>query len=169
MEITIDGVSGTKTNTRTINAYPKYFGKGAKIYADAETDYYMGENHYIGADGWTNDTFHFGDAASQNGGSGYIVKQSGLFTFKSNNPDLFDVDGLGRIKPKAKGEGIVTVFYKGVNYVVQLLFVQLSQQKTVTPNSISRTDCNRKTRADSNQDSGKYSYANSETDCNTNT
>ena len=31
---TIDGVSGTKTNTRTINAYPKYFGKGAKIYAE---------------------------------------------------------------------------------------------------------------------------------------
>ncbi len=53
---TIDGVSGTNTNTRTINAYPKYFGKGLKIYADAETDYYMGENYYIGEDGWTNYT-----------------------------------------------------------------------------------------------------------------
>ena len=131
---TIEGVSGTKTNTRTINAYPKYFCKGLKIYADAETDYYMGENHYIGADGWTNDTFHFGDAASQNGGSGYIVKQSGLFTFKSNNPDLFDVDGLGRIKPKAKGEGIVTVFYKVVELCSETVVCTVKPTETVTQN-----------------------------------
>ena len=128
---TIDGVSGTKTNTRTINAYPKYFGKGLKIYADAETDYYMGQNYYIGEDGWTNDTFHFGDISGN--GSGYIVRQGGLFTFKSSDPDLFDVDGIGRIKPKAKGEGTVTVYYKGIELCSATVVCTVKPTETVTP------------------------------------
>ena len=128
---TIDGVSGTKTNTRTINAYPKYFGKGAKIYADAETDYYMGENHYIGADGWTIKPFRFCDISDNS--YGYIVRQGGLFTFKSSDPDLFDVDGIGRIKPKAKGEGTVTVYYKGIELCSATVVCTIKPTETVTP------------------------------------
>ena len=122
---TIDGVSGTNTNTRTINAYPKYFGKGLKIYADETDDYYVGE------DGWTIKPFRFGDISGK--GAGYIVRQGGLFTFKSSNPDLFDVDGIGRIKPKAKGEGTVTVYYKGIELCSATVVCTVKPAETVTP------------------------------------
>ena len=102
---TIDGVSGTKTNTRTINAYPKYF---------RDTIWYSipVNKNTLADDGWTKDPFIFSDIS--NDGCGYTVRQSGLFTFTSNNPELFEVNGIGRMRPLASGKGTLTVSYHGL-------------------------------------------------------
>ena len=102
---TIDGVSGTNTNTRTINAYPKYF---------RDTIWYSipVNKNTLADDGWTKDPFTFSDIS--NDGCGYTVRQSGLFTFTSNNPELFEVNGIGRMRPLASGKGTLTVSYHGL-------------------------------------------------------
>ena len=102
---TIDGVSGTNTNTRTINAYPKYF---------RDTIWYSipVNKNTLADDGWTKDPFIFSDIS--NDGCGYTVRQSGLFTFTSNNPELFEVNGIGRMRPLASGKGTLTVSYHGL-------------------------------------------------------
>ena len=102
---TIEGVSGTKTNTRTINAYPKYF---------RDTIWYSipVNKNTLADDGWTKDPFTFSDIS--NDGCGYTVRQSGLFTFTSNNPELFEVNGIGRMRPLASGKGTLTVSYHGL-------------------------------------------------------
>ena len=102
---TIDGVSGTNTNTRTINAYPKYF---------RDTIWYSipVNKNTLADDGWTKDPFIFSDIS--NDGCGYTVRQSGLFIFTSNNPELFEVNGIGRMRPLASGKGTLTVSYHGL-------------------------------------------------------
>ena len=102
---TIDGVSGTNTNTRTINAYPKYF---------RDTIWYSipVNKNTLADDGWPKDPFIFSDIS--NDGCGYTVRQSGLFTFTSNNPELFEVNGIGRMRPLASGKGTLTVSYHGL-------------------------------------------------------
>ena len=102
---TIDGVSGTNTNTRTINAYPKYF---------RDTIWYSipVNKNTLADDGWTKDPFIFSDIS--NDGCGYTVRQSGLFTFTSNNPELFEVNGIGRMRTLASGKGTLTVSYHGL-------------------------------------------------------
>lgn len=104
---TINGVSGVKTTTRNISAKAKYFSMNIyrTIVANANSK-------NCGADGFMNDMFVFAEISGN--GCGYYVTQPGVFTFKSNAPELFDVDGLGRIRPKKTGVGSVTVFYHGI-------------------------------------------------------
>lgn len=102
----IESVSGSKTNTRNIDAKAKFFSSSIywTINADERT---VG----LDANGKTEESFTFSDIGSKS--CSYYVTQPGIFTFKSNNPELFDVDGVGRITPKANGTGSMTVYYKG--------------------------------------------------------
>lgn len=89
----ISQVSGSKTTTRTVRAKAKYFSR-VKVSA---------------LDEWADRPFAFSDIES--GWDGYHIQQTGIFTFKNNNPELFDIDSMGRLKPKANGKGSFSVFY----------------------------------------------------------
>ena len=102
----IESVSGSKTNTRNIDAKAKFFSRS--IYRTINADERTID---LDANGKTEDSFTFSDIGSKS--CSYYVTQPGIFTFKSNNPELFDVDGVGRITPKANGTGSMTVYYKG--------------------------------------------------------
>ena len=123
----IESVSGSKTNTRNIDAKAKFFSRS--IYRTINADERTID---LDANGKTEDSFTFSDIGSKS--CSYYVTQPGIFTFKSNNPELFDVDGVGRITPKANGTGSMTVYYKGS---VELLTVPvkagLMPKPTKTP------------------------------------
>lgn len=89
----ISQVSGSKTTTRTVRAKAKYFSR-VKVSA---------------LDEWADRPFAFSDIES--GWDGYHIQQTGIFTFKNNNPELFDIDSMGRLKPKANGKGSFSVYY----------------------------------------------------------
>ena len=89
----ISQVSGSETKTRTVRAKAKYFSR-VKVAAFDE---------------WADRPFAFSDIES--GWDGYHIQQIGIFTFKNNNPELFDIDSMGRLKPKANGKGSFSVFY----------------------------------------------------------
>ena len=94
---TIDKVSGSRTNTRMVRAKIRYFTrKNATAYD-------------VGSD---TDPFRFTDIES--GNDGYYIQQAGMFTFKNNNPELFEIDAWGRCKAKATGNGTYTVYYKNI-------------------------------------------------------
>ena len=93
---TIEKVSGSRTNTRTVRAKTKYFSR-KKVAA---------------LDEWVDNPFAFSDIES--GRDGYYIQQAGIFTFKNNNPELVDIDSMGRLKPKANGKGTFTVYYKNI-------------------------------------------------------
>ena len=124
----IESVSGSKTNTRNIDAKAKFFSRS--IYRTINADERTVD---LDANGKTEESFTFADIGSKN--CSYYVTQPGIFTFKSNNPELFDVDGVGRITPKANGTGSMTVYYKGS---VELLTVPvkagLMPKPTSSPN-----------------------------------
>ena len=123
----IERVSGSKMNTRNIDAKAKFFSRS--IYRTINADERTID---LDANGKTEDSFTFSDIGSKS--CSYYVTQPGIFTFKSNNPELFDVDGVGRITPKANGTGSMTVYYKGS---VELLTVPvkagLMPKPTKTP------------------------------------
>lgn len=123
----IESVSGSKTNTRNIDAKAKFFSRS--IYRTINADERTID---LDANGKTEDSFTFSDIGSKS--CSYYVTQPGIFIFKSNNPELFDVDGVGRITPKANGTGSMTVYYKGS---VELLTVPvkagLMPKPTKTP------------------------------------
>ena len=123
----IESVSGSKMNTRNIDAKAKFFSRS--IYRTINADERTID---LDANGKTEDSFTFSDIGSKS--CSYYVTQPGIFTFKSNNPELFDVDGVGRITPKANGTGSMTVYYKGS---VELLTVPvkagLMPKPTKTP------------------------------------
>lgn len=89
----ISQVSGSETKTRTVRAKAKYFSR-VKVSA---------------LDEWADRPFAFSDIES--GWDGYHIQQAGIFTFKNNNPELFDIDSMGRLKPKANGKGSFSVYY----------------------------------------------------------
>ena len=89
----ISQVSGSETKTRTVRAKAKYFSR-VKVSA---------------LDEWADRPFAFSDIES--GWDGYHIQQAGIFTFKNNNPELFDIDNMGRLKPKANGKGSFSVYY----------------------------------------------------------
>ena len=89
----ISQVSGSETKTRTVRAKAKYFSR-VKVAA---------------LDEWADRPFAFSDIES--GWDGYHIQQTGIFTFKNNNPELFDIDSMGRLKPKANGKGSFSVYY----------------------------------------------------------
>ena len=89
----ISQVSGSETKTRTVRAKAKYFSR-VKVSA---------------LDEWADRPFAFSDIES--GWDGYHIQQTGIFTFKNNNPELFDIDSMGRLKPKANGKGSFSVYY----------------------------------------------------------
>lgn len=103
----ISGVSGTKEATRNINAKAKYFSKN--IYRTITAN---ANSSKCGNDGYVNELFVFADISGQS--CGYYVTEPGVFSFKSNDPDLFEVDSLGRIKPLKTGTGSMTVSYNGL-------------------------------------------------------
>lgn len=90
----IPGVSGRKTVTRNISAKIKYFARKSVAALDE----------------WVNNPFRFSDI--DGGYEGYLIERPGIFTFKNENPELFDVDSMGRITPKADGKGSLYVYYK---------------------------------------------------------
>lgn len=103
----ISGVSGTKETTRNINAKAKFFSKN--IYRTITAN---ANSSKCGNDGYVNELFVFADISGQS--CGYYVTEPGVFSFKSNDPDLFEVDSLGRIKPLKTGIGSMTVSYNGL-------------------------------------------------------
>lgn len=103
----IDSVSGSKTNTRNIDAKAKFFSQNIYWTINANAN-----SSKCGADGYMNESFTFADIGTQS--TSYYVTQPGVFTFRSNNPELFSVDGIGRIKPLKSGTGSLTVLYKGM-------------------------------------------------------
>ena len=111
----IDSVSGSKTNTRNIDAKAKYFSRKK-----------------VGAlDEWVNNSFAFSDIGS--GRNGYYIQQAGIFTFKNNNPELIDIDSMGRLKPKANGKGTFTVYYKNIELCTVSVTAYHDEEETVTP------------------------------------
>lgn len=103
----IESVSGSKTNTRNIDAKAKFFSQNIYWTINANAN-----SSKCGADGYMNESFTFADIGTQS--TSYYVTQPGVFTFRSNNPELFSVDGTGRIKPLKSGTGSLTVLYKGM-------------------------------------------------------
>ena len=103
----IDSVSGSKTNTRNIDAKAKFFSQNIYWTINANAN-----SSKCGADGYMNESFTFADIGTLS--TSYYVTQPGVFTFRSNNPELFSVDGIGRIKPLKSGTGSLTVLYKGM-------------------------------------------------------
>ena len=103
----IESVSGSKTNTRNIDAKAKFFSQNIYWTINANAN-----SSTCGADGYMNESFTFADIGTQS--TSYYVTQPGVFTFRSNNPELFSVDGIGRIKPLKSGTGSLTVLYKGM-------------------------------------------------------
>ena len=103
----IEGVSGSKTNTRNIDAKAKFFSQNIYWTINANAN-----SSKCGADGYMNESFTFADIGTQS--TSYYVTQPGVFTFRSNTPKLFSVDGIGRIKPLKSGTGSLTVLYKGM-------------------------------------------------------
>ena len=111
----IESVSGSKTNTRTVRAKAKYFSR-KKVAA---------------LDEWSNNPFAFSDIES--GMDGYYIQQAGIFTFKNNNPELIDIDSMGRLKPKANGKGTFTVYYKNIELCTVSVTAYHDEEETVTP------------------------------------
>lgn len=103
----IESVSGSKINTRNIDAKAKFFSQNIYWTINANAN-----SSKCGADGYMNESFTFADIGTQS--TSYYVTQPGVFTFRSNNPELFSVDGTGRIKPLKSGTGSLTVLYKGM-------------------------------------------------------
>ena len=103
----IKSVSGSKTNTRNIDAKAKFFSQNIYWTINANAN-----SSKCGVDGYVNESFTFADIGTQS--TSYYVTQPGVFTFRSNNPELFSVDGIGRIKPLKSGTGSLTVLYKGM-------------------------------------------------------
>ena len=103
----IESVSGSKTNTRNIDAKAKFFSQNIYWTINANAN-----SSKCGVDGYVNESFTFADIGTQS--TSYYVTQPGVFTFRSNNPELFSVDGIGRIKPLKSGTGSLTVLYKGM-------------------------------------------------------
>ena len=103
----IESVSGSKANTRNIDAKAKFFSQSIYWTINANAN-----SSKCGADGYMNESFTFADIGTQS--TSYYVTQPGVFTFRSNNPELFSVDGIGRIKPLKSGTGSLTVLYKGM-------------------------------------------------------
>lgn len=103
----IESVSGSKTNTRNIDAKAKFFSQNIYWTINANAN-----SSKCGADGYMNESFTFADIGTQS--TSYYVTLPGVFTFRSNNPELFSVDGIGRIKPLKSGAGSLTVLYKGM-------------------------------------------------------
>ena len=103
----IKSVSGSKTNTRNIDAKAKFFSQNIYWTINANAN-----SSKCGVDGYVNESFTFADIGTQS--TSYYVTQPGVFTFRSNNPELFSVDGIGRIKPLKSGIGSLTVLYKGM-------------------------------------------------------
>ena len=91
----ISGVSGTKETTRNIKAKAKFFRRQNITAYDFKKE---------------EDPFYFSDIIS--GKTSYMIEKAGLFTFKNNTPELFDIDEWGRCQAKATGEGSFTVYYK---------------------------------------------------------
>ena len=112
---TIDKVSGSRTNTRTVRAKTKYFSR-KKVAA---------------LDEWVDNPFAFSDIES--GRDGYYIQQAGIFTFKNNNPELVDIDSMGRLKPKANGKGTFTVYYKNIELCTVSVTAYHDEEETVTP------------------------------------
>ena len=112
---TIEKVSGSRTNTRTVRAKAKYFSR-KKVAA---------------LDEWSNNPFAFSDIES--GMDGYYIQQAGIFTFKNNNPELVDIDSMGRLKPKANGKGTFTVYYKNIELCTVSVTAYHDEEETVTP------------------------------------
>ena len=111
----IESVSGSKTNTRTVRAKAKYFSR-KKVAA---------------LDEWVDNPFAFSDIES--GRDGYYIQQAGIFTFKNNNPELVDIDSMGRLKPKANGKGTFTVYYKNIELCTVSVTAYHDEEETVTP------------------------------------
>ena len=111
----IESVSGSKTNTRTVKAKAKYFSR-KKVAA---------------LDEWADDPFAFSDIES--GRDGYYIQQTGIFTFKNNNPELIDIDSMGRLKPKANGKGTFTIYYKNIELCTVSVTAYHDEEGTVTP------------------------------------
>ena len=86
----IESVSGSKTNTRNIDAKAKFFSQNIYWTINANAN-----SSKCGVDGYMNESFTFADIGTQS--TSYYVTQPGVFTFRSNNPELFSVDGIGRI------------------------------------------------------------------------
>ena len=103
----IKSVSGSKTNTTNIDAKAKFFSQNIYWTINANAN-----SSKCCADGYMNESFTFADIGTQS--TSYYVTQPGVFTFRSNNPELFSVDGIGRIKPLKSGTGSLTVLYKGM-------------------------------------------------------
>ena len=112
---TIDKVSGSRTNTRTVRAKTKYFSR-KKVAA---------------LDEWVDNPFAFSDIES--GRDGYYIQQAGIFTFKNNNPELVDIDSMGRLKPKANGKGTFTVYYRNIELCTVSVTAYHDEEETVTP------------------------------------
>ena len=112
---TIEKVSGSRTNTRTVRAKTKYFSR-KKVAA---------------LDEWIDNPFAFSDIES--GMDGYYIQQAGIFTFKNNNPELVDIDSMGRLKPKANGKGTFTVYYKNIELCTVSVTAYHDEEETVTP------------------------------------
>ena len=112
---TIEKVSGSRTNTRTVRAKTKYFSR-KKVAALNE---------------WVDNPFAFSDIES--GRDGYYIQQAGIFTFKNNNPELVDIDSMGRLKPKANGKGTFTVYYKNIELCTVSVTAYHDEEETVTP------------------------------------
>ena len=112
---TIEKVSGSRTNTRTVRAKTKYFSR-KKVAA---------------LDEWVDNPFAFSDIES--GMDGYYIQQAGIFTFKNNNPELVDIDSMGRLKPKANGKGTFTVYYKNIELCTVSVTAYHDEEETVTP------------------------------------
>ena len=112
---TIDKVSGSRTNTRTVRAKTKYFSR-KKVAA---------------LDEWVDNPFAFSDIES--GRDGYYIQQAGIFTFKNNNPELVDIDSMGRLKPKANGKDTFTVYYKNIELCTVSVTAYHDEEETVTP------------------------------------
>ena len=112
---TIDKVSGSRTNTRTVRAKTKYFSR-KKVAA---------------LDEWVDNPFAFSDIES--GRDGYYIQQAGIFTFKNNNPELVDIDSMGRLKPKANGKGTFTVYYKNIELCTVSVTAYHDEEESVTP------------------------------------
>ena len=91
---TISGFSGTKTNTRYIQAKAKYFTKKSVAALDE----------------WADQPFRFSD--KDGGYEGYLIQQPGIFTFQNHTPELFSIDDMGRLTPKANGTGSFSIYYK---------------------------------------------------------